>query len=200
MAIVIPANVAPASPVTYEYVGQIVESVASAAALESLAQAFPASGLSAAPAAVSNSTTNTALVSTAAITGPAAGTCWMLRAWGVYSTPASGPATMSWVAYSGGSGGTALSTIAPVTPGTSLTTLAWEAEALVNFYSSTKAQCLTRAKLMTASTASTYLFSPTATAGVTITDGSTLTLNFVFGSAVSGSSLQLLGGLAKQLV
>jgi hypothetical protein len=200
MTLTLVTNLAPASPVTVEYFNQFAETAVQAASLETLAQAFPASGLTAAPSAVSNSTTNTALLTTAAITAPTAGTAWRLKAWGVYSTPGSGPATMSWVAYSGGSAGTALATVAPVTPTVSLTTLAWEAEAEIDFYSATKAQCIGQARLMTATTANTYMFSPTATAGVTITDGSTLTLNFVFGSAVSGSSLQLLGGYAKQMV
>lgn len=193
MAITLPVNVHPASPITYEFFQQFIESQA---------QAFPSTGLTAAPAAISNSAVNTALLTTPAITAPAAGTVWELTAWGIYSSPGSAPATMSWIAYSGGSGGTALATIPAITPSVSQANDLWRAKAVIDFYSATKAQCELEVLLGTSSStdaASAYVASPTATAGVTITDGSTLTLNFVFGSAVSGSSLQLLGGYAKQV-
>lgn len=205
MTFTLPANVAPSSPVTYEWLTALMESQAQAnaqTALEAtLAQVFPATGLTTA-VAISNSATNTALVSAPAITAPAAGTTWELTAWGIYSTPGSGPATMSWIAYSGGSGGTALATIPAITPSTTLTNCLWRAKAIVGFYSATKAQCELEVLLGTSAStdaASAYVASPTATAGVTITDGSTLTLNFVFGSAVSGSALTALGGYARQV-
>ncbi len=205
MTFTLPANVAPASPVTYEWLQALMESQAQAnaqTALEAtLAQVFPATGLTAA-VAISNSGTNTALVASPAITGPAAGSVWQLEAWGIYSSPGSGPATMSWIAYSGGSAGTALATIPAITPSVSQANDLWRAVAVVDFYSATKAQAELTVQLGTSAStdaASAYVASPTATAGVTITDGSTLTLNFVFGSAVSGSALTALGGYARQI-
>jgi hypothetical protein len=172
--------------------------------LATQAATWPSTGLTAHGTAVSNATTNTPLVSTAAITlGSGAGTVWNLKAWGIYSTPASAPATLSFICYSGGSGGTALATIVAFTPTVSMTNAIFDVEAWVDFYSATAAQCLVKAFVNTSNSVSTgtaYIAAGSSTSGTTITDGSTLTLNAVMGSAVSGSSFEGLGGYAKQTV
>ena len=188
----IPANVSPGSPVTYEYIVDL---------FTQLSQAFPGTGLTA-DVAISDSATNTALVSSPVLVSPAAGTVWQLEAWGIYSTPGSGPATMSWICYNGGSSGTALATIPAITPSTSLTSCLWRATAIVDFYSATAAQCELAVLLGTSAStdaASAYLASPTSTTGTAITTDNALSLNFVFGSAVVGSTLTALGGFAKQI-
>jgi hypothetical protein len=191
-SLVMPANISPGSPVTYEMLVDL---------FAQLSQLDPDTGLTA-DIAISDSATNTALVTTPVLVNPAAGTVWQMEAWGIYSTPGSGPATMSWIVYSGGSGGTALATIPAITPGTTLTSCLWRATAAVDFYSATAAQCELTVLLGTSAStdaASAYLASPTGTTGVTITTDEALSLNFVFGSAVSGSTLTALGGYCKQL-
>src|ERR1700722_17346891 len=104
MPIVLPTNVSPGSPATYEALQQFEES---------LAQATPANSLTAHGAAISNATTNTALITIPAsiVASAVAGSAYLIKSMLIVSAPASAGATLAFNAYSGGSGGTALATM-----------------------------------------------------------------------------------------
>lgn len=198
MPIVLPPNVAPGSPVTYEFFQQFTESQDQAAAA-----LHPATGLTAAGTSISDATTNTALVSVPSVTA-AAGNVWYLRASGILAAPASGMPTLAFHAYSGGSGGTVLDNFVGNTLTASLlaTFSVFDVEAWVDFWSATTAQCIVKATVSTsgsASTAAAYIAGNASATPVTVTAGASLTLNAVMGSAVSGSSFRALGGFAKQI-
>lgn len=194
MAFTLPANVAPTSPVTYEWLQAL---------MESQAQENPANGLVAAGTSISNATTNSPLVVTpGVIAAPAPGSVYLLKAWGIVSAPASSMATLSFICYSGGSGGTALATVVAFQPTASLASGLFEVEAYVGVISSTKYSCNMRGSIASSTSTSTcteFAAGPTATAGTTVVDSNTLGINAVMGTAVSGSSFQVLGGFTRQM-
>ena len=151
--LVLPANIAPASPATYEFV---VDSFAQ------LAEAFPADGLTAHGTAISDATTNTAIMTIPAanVSAAVAGSVFYMRAWGIVSTPASSAATLAWNTYSGGSSGTALTTgtegafVAIAAPTASLVNGLFDVEATINFYSTTAVQCIQVVRLASSTTTS----------------------------------------------
>lgn len=194
MPIVLPVGVSPGSPATYEYVNQFAEQVAAAT---------PANALTAHGAAISNATTNTALVTVpASITaGATAGSVFLLKAGLVISAPASAGATLAFNAYSGGSGGTALATMTAFTPTASLSSALCDLEMWVTFWSVTTVQCLVKATISSSTTtaaASLFLAGNASATPVTVTASNTLTLNAVMGSAVSGSSYEAISGYYTQ--
>jgi hypothetical protein len=192
----LPANIAPGSPATYEFV---VDQFAQ------LAEAYPADGLTAHGTAVSDATTNTALVTVPAsnVTNQAvAGSVFYLRAYGIVSAPSSAGATLAFNGYSGGSGGTALATMTAFTPTASLSSALFDVEMWVNFYSTVLAQCLVRAAISSSTStaaAAVYLAGNNSATAVTVTAGSSLTLNAVMGSAVSGSTYEAVAGYWNQV-
>jgi hypothetical protein len=193
--LVIPANVAPASPMTWE-MGQDL--------FEQLASADNASGLTAHGTAISDATTNQALITVPApqVAALSAGNMVHLHAWGIYSTPSSGAASLEYVVYSGGSSGTSLASVTVSSPTASLTNAPWSAEAWVDVYSATAFQCELKLWLGTSATSgacTAYVTCGTTAAGTTVTTGGTLSLNAVMGSAVSGSSFEALGGNWNQV-
>lgn len=198
MTFTIPPNVSPTTPVTYEWLTDYIESQA---------QADPATGLTSHGTAVSDATTNTALVTVPAATIAAdavAGSIFMMRASGILASPSSGDPTLAFHAYSGGSGGTVLDNFVGNTLTASLvaTFSMFDVEAWVNFYSTTTVQCIVKATVSTSGTASTsavYIGGNASATPVTVTAGNSLTLNAVMGSAVSGSSYEAVGGFWKQL-
>lgn len=195
MPLVLPPNVDPASPVTFQYLGQLIPSL-------------NADGLTAAGSSIGNATTNAALVTVPSnvITNSAvAGSVFHLRASGILASPASGEPTLAFHAYSGGSGGTVLDNYVGVALSASLlaTFSMFDVEAWVSFYSTTTVQALVRATVSSsgsASTSATYLAGNASATAVTVTAGSSLTLNAVFGSAVASSSFQSVAGFYTQLV
>jgi hypothetical protein len=209
MTLVIPANVAPGSPLTWEMYQQLTESQSADAATQALdatlAQVYPASGLTAHGAAISNATTNTAMVTVPAanvLASAVAGSIFYLRAYGIVSAPASAGATLAFNGYSGGSGGTALATMTAFTPTASLAAALFDVEMWVNFYSATTAQALVKAVISSSTStaaASTFLAGNNSATPVTVTAGTSLTLNAVMGSAVSGSSYEALAAYWNQV-
>jgi len=195
MAITLPANVAPGSPVTYEFYQQFIEP---------LAQADNASGLTAHGTAVSNATTNTALITVPAATiqsNAVAGSVFKLRAQLIISAPASAGATLAFNGYSGGSSGTALATMTAFTPTASLSSALADVEMWVNFYSTTTAQCSVVARISSSTStaaAAVYLAGSNSATPVTVTVNSSLTLNAVMGSAVSGSTYEAIAAYWAQ--
>ena len=100
--LVLPANISPASPATYEFVVDT---------FSQLAEDFPADGLTAAGSSISDATTNTALLTIPAANiaqQAVAGSVFYMRAAGILASPASGEPTLAFHAYSGGSSGTVL--------------------------------------------------------------------------------------------
>jgi hypothetical protein len=205
MPIVLPTNVAPGSPITYEFFTQFAESQQQAALDATLAEVYPATGLTVHGTSVSDATTNTALVTVpaATIAGAVAGSVFRIRAWGIFSAPASSAATLAWHCYSGGSAGTELDNFIPVAaPLASAAANLWDVETIVNFQSATLVQCILIARMATSvsstSAANEWIAgNPSATA-VTVTAGTALTLNAVMGTAVSGSSFEGVGGYWSQ--
>jgi len=200
-SLVLPANISPASPATYEFV---VDQFAQ------LAETYPADGLTAHGAAISDATTNTAIMTipASAIAQQAvAGSVFVMRAWGIISTPSSGTATYAWNTYSGGSGGTALTTgtegaFVAVTPTASLVSALFDVEATINFYSTTTVQCIQVVRLASStstSAANVYLAGNNSATPVTVTVNQSLTVNLVMGSAVSGSTYEAVGGYWNQV-
>jgi hypothetical protein len=196
MPIVLPVGVSPGSPVTYEFLTQL---------MESQAQATPADAITAHGALVSNATTNTALVTVPAsvVANAVAGSAFLLKASVLLVTPASAPATLAFNGYSGGSGGTALATMTAFTPTVSLAAALADLEMLVTFWSATTVQCTVRAMVQNAVTASAstalgYVAGNASATPVTVTAGNPLTLNAVMGSAVSGSSFEAVQGYYTQ--
>lgn len=198
--LVLPSNVAPGSPVTYEFFQDFIESQAQDAATEN-----PALGYSAAGANVSNATTNTALVTVPAANVAAtavAGSVFYLRSYGIFSAPSSAQATLAFNGYSGGSGGTALATMTAFTPTASASSALFDAEMWVSFYSATTAQAVVVARASSSnSTAAglTFLAGNNSATPVTVSAGASLTLNAVMGSAVSGSIYRGLAGYWTQV-
>jgi hypothetical protein len=193
--LVLPSNIAPGSPMTWE-MGQDL--------FEQLTSADNASGLSAHGTAISDATTNQALVTIGAPQVAALGASNVVHfnGWGIYSTPSSGAATLSFVVYSGGSAGTALATITAFTPTASMTNTPFLLEAWVDVYSATAMQAVIKAHVGTSDSTSActpYVSCGTTAGGTTVTTGSTLTLNAVMGTAVSGSSFEALGGSWNQV-
>lgn len=194
MPIVLPANVSPGSPATYEYVNQFAEL---------LTAAVPADALTSHGTAISDATTNTALITVPAniVANAVAGSVLLLKAGLIISAPASAGATLAFNGYSGGSGGTALATMTAFTPTASLASALCDLEMWVSFYSTTTVQCLLKATISSSTTtaaASVYLAGNNSATPVTITAGSTITLNAVMGSAVSGSSYEAISGYYTQ--
>jgi len=200
MTFTLPSNVAPSSPVTFEWLTALMESQA-----QEQAALFPATGLTAHGTAVSDATTNTALVTVPAanvLAGAVAGSVFYLRAYGIVSAPASAGATLAFNGYSGGSGGTALATMTAFTPTASLSSALFDVEMWVNFYSATTAQALVKAAISSSTStaaAALYLAGNNSATPVTITAGASLTLNAVMGSAVSGSSFEAVAGYWDQV-
>lgn len=183
-------NVDPATPVTLEM-------------MEQYAQILGADGITGALSAISDATTNQALVTVpaAAIAGAVAGSVFYLHAFGITSMPASAPPTLAFDAYSGGSAGTALATMTAFTPTVSLAAALWDVEAWVTFYSTTTAQALVKASIASSTStaaANTYLAGSNSATPVTVPANTPLTLNAVMGSAVASSSFQGLAGFWSQ--
>lgn len=195
-SLVLPANIAPSSPATYEFV---VDTFAQ------LAQDFPADGLTAAGASVSDAVTNTALVTVPAANvaqQAVAGSVFYLRAYGIVSMPATGMPTLAFNGYSGGSGGTALATMTAFTPTASLAAALFDVDMWVSFYSATLAQALVRAAISSSAStaaASVFLAGNNSATAITVTAGHSLTLNAVMGSAVASSSFQAVAGYWNQV-
>lgn len=195
-SLVLPGNIAPSSPATYEFV---VDTFAQ------LSEDFPADGLTVHGAAISNATTNTAMVTVPSPTIAAqavAGSVFYLRAYGIVSAPSSAGATLAFNGYSGGSAGTALATMTAFTPTASLSSALFDVEMWVNFYSTTLAQALVRAAISSSTTtaaASVYLAGNNSATAVTVTAPNSLTLNAVMGSAVSGSTYEAVAGYWNQV-
>jgi len=199
-SLTLPANIAPGSPATYEFV---VDTFAQ------LAQSFPADGLTAHGTAISDATTNTAIMTIPAanVSAAVAGSVFVMRAWGIVSTPGSAPATLAWNTYSGGSSGTALTTgsggaFVATTPTVSLASALFDVEATINFYSATTVQCIQVVRLSSSastSAASVFLAGNNSATPVTVTANTSLTVNMVMGSAVSGSTYETVGGYWNQV-
>jgi len=192
--LVLPPGVSGASPISYDFFQQYIESVA---------EADNASALVTHGTAISNATTNTALITVPAgnVAMAVAGSAFLLKATVLIVTPASGPATLAFNGYSGGSGGTALATMTAFTPTVSLTAGIVDLEMLVSFWSATTVQCTVRALVNNSASASTSLAYVAGTASATpttVTAGTSLTLNAVMGSAVSGSSYEAIAGFWTQ--
>jgi hypothetical protein len=206
MAFTIEPGVSPSSPVTYEWLQAYEESQASDAATQALdatlAQVYPATGLTAHGAAISDATTNTALVTVPAsniLATAVAGSIFYLRAYGITSQPASSGATL---AFNGYSGGTALATMTGIAAVNSAAAALFDVEMWVNFYSATTVQCLVRAAISSSNStaaAAVYLAGNNSATPVTVTAGTSLTLNAVMGSAVSGSSYEAVAGYWNQV-
>lgn len=196
MTFLLPANVAPGSPVTYEWLNDYQAS---------LAELDPADGYQAAGTNISDATTNTALVTVPAVNVNAnavAGSIFYLRSYGIVSAPSSAGATLAFNGYSNGSGGTAIATMTAFTPTASLSSALYDAEMWVNFYSTTTVQCLVRLAISSSTTtaaAAVYLAGNNSATPTTITAGNTLTLNAVMGSAVSGSIYRSVAGYWDQV-
>lgn len=199
-SLVLPGNIAPGSPATYEFVVDT---------FSQLAEGFPATGLTAHGAAISDATTNTAIMTVPSqnVNAAVAGSVFVLRAWGIVSAPASGQATLAWNTYSGGSSGTALTTgsggaFVATTPTASLASALFDVEATVEFYSTTTVQCIQVVRLSSStstSAASVFLAGNNSATPVTITANNSLTINLVMGSAVSGSTYEAVGGYWNQV-
>lgn len=199
-SLVTPSNISPGSPATYE---QMVDLFAQ------IAEAFPATGLTAHGAAISNAITNTAIMTipAASVSAAVAGSVFYMRAWGIVSTPGSAPATLAWNTYSGGSGGTALTTgsggaFVATTPTVSLASALFDVESTIEFYSTTTVQCIQVVRLSNSasvSTAAVYLAGNNSATPVTVTANTSLTVNMVMGSAVSGSTYETVGGYWNQV-
>jgi hypothetical protein len=199
-SLVLPANISPGSPATYEFVVDT---------FSQLAESYPASGLTAHGAAISNATTNTAIMTIPAanVSAAVAGSCFVMRCWGIVSSPASSAATLAWNTYSGGSGGTALTTgsqgaFDAFQPTASLSSALFDVEAVVNFYSTTTVQCIQVARISSStstSAANSYLAGNNSATPVTVTANTGLTINLVMGSAVSGSTYEAVGGYWNQV-
>jgi hypothetical protein len=192
--LVLPANIAPGSPMTWE-MGQDL--------FEQLAGADNASGLTAHGTAISDATTNQALISvpSSVISGAAAGNVFTLAASLLLSAPSSGAATVTLEGYSGGSSGTSLGSLA-FTPTASAASALAEVMMRVNFYSATTAQCIIRATVSSSnstSAAAAYLGGNASATPVTMTKGQSLTLNALMGSAVSGSIFEQIDGYWGQV-
>lgn len=194
MPIVLPPNVSPGSPVTFEFLTQL---------MQSQAQAYPASAITAHGTLVSNAATNTALVTVpaSAVANAVAGSAFLLKSTVLITSPASAPATLAFNGYSGGSGGTALATMAAITPAVSLTAGLVDLEMLVTFWSPATVQCTVRALVSSSASTSAalpFIAGNASATPVTIPLGNTLTLNAVMGSGVSGSSYECIAGYYTQ--
>jgi hypothetical protein len=190
-----PQNISPGSPFTYEEAVDLFQQIASANS---------ASGLTAHGTSISDATTNTALVTIPnTITENAqAGNAWELAAYGIVSMPASGQPTLAFNGYSGGSAGTALATMTAFTPTASLAAALFEVYMRVQFYSATTVQCIVKATISSSTStaaASLYLAGNNSATPVTVTQGTSLTLNMVMGSAVASSSYEQLDGYWDQV-
>ena len=187
--LVVPANVSPGSPVTYEFVEDLFEQITSA---------NDASGITAAGTSISDATTNQALVTVpwSVVQGLTAGNVIELKSYGIMSAPSSGQATLAFNGYTNGSGGTALATMTAFTPYASASAALWEAYMRVSWYSATTVQCIIRATYQTAGTPtfSSYLAGNNSATAVTLVSGAAISLAAVMGSAVSGSSFRALDG------
>jgi hypothetical protein len=182
----------PAGPASLQYVA------------DQLATLLPADGPTSHGTAISDATTNTALttVPAANVLPAVGGSIFYLRAYGIVSAPASAMATLAFNGYSGGSAGTALATMTAFSPTASLSAALFDAEMWVNFYSATTAQALVKLSISSSTTtaaAAVYLAGNNSATPVTVTAGSSLTLNAVMGSAVSGSSYESLGAYWDQI-
>lgn len=187
-------QVAPGSPASIQYVADQVANV----------PVLAADGLTAHGTAVSDATTNTALVTVpiSEIQTAVGGSVYFLRASGIISAPASAGATLEFNGYSGGSGGTALATMVAMTPTASASSVLFDVEMWVNFYSTTTAQAIVKATISSSnstSAAAVFLAGNASATPVTVTVNSTLTLNAVMSSAVSGSSYESIAGYWSQV-
>lgn len=193
MPIVLPANVSPGSPITYEYAQQF---------LEAQGAATPANAAVTHGTLVSDATTNAALVTVPAniVQNAVAGSAFLLKA-SVLLVTSGSPATLAFNGYSGGSGGTALATMTAFTPTVSMTAALADLEMMVSFWTTTTVQCTVRAIVgnnASSSATASFLAGNASATPVTITTGNTLTLNAVMGSAVSGCSFELIAGYYTQ--
>lgn len=184
----IPANVAPGSPATYEFVVDM---------FQQLQSANDASGLTAHGTSISDATTNQALVTVpwSAIESLGAGNVLELKAYGIISAPSSAGATMAFNGYSSGSSGTALATMTAFTPAASLSSALWEVYMRVAFWSATTVQCIVRAAVSSSTStaaAAVYLAGNNSATPVTLVSDAGISVNGVMGSAVSGSSFECL--------
>jgi len=197
-SLVLPANIAPSSPATYEFV---VDTFAQ------LADSYPADALTAAGSSISDATTNTALVTIPAANiaqQAVAGSVFYMRAACILASPSSGEPTLAFHAYSGGSSGTVLDNYVGVALSASLaaTFSMADVESWVSFYSTTAVQCVVKATVSTSGSASTsavYIAGNASATAVTVTAGKSLTLNAVMGSAVASSSFQAVAGYWNQV-
>jgi hypothetical protein len=187
----------PSTPITREYAADF---------LATQSQILPSDGLTAAGTAISNATTNQALVTVpASATALAvAGSVFRLHAWGLYTMPASAMPTLCWHTYSGGSAGTVLDNmIAVAAPLASAAANLWNVEATVSFYSTVAVQVIQKAEMQTSvsttSAGNIWLAGNASATAVTVTASATLTLNAVMGSAVSASSFQVAAGYWEQI-
>lgn len=206
MTFTLPSNVTPADPVTYEYLQDYMESQVQAAALETIAAALPATGLTAAGTSISDAVTNEALLTVPAanVAAAVAGSVFYLHAWGIAASPSTGEPTLAFHVYSGGSSGTVLDNYAGVALSASLNAAdsLFDVEAWVEFYTATTVQAVIKATVSTSAStpaSATYIAGNASATPVTVTADESLTLNAVMGSAVASSSFQGVGGFWKQL-
>jgi hypothetical protein len=129
-----------------------------------------------------------------------AGSVYKMVGWGTYSdtvTP-----TLAFGSRLGGVAGTSLSTIAATTLGSGVSNLAWRAELLLNFLSTTTAQVYMEVELGTSNStnATTLLTStPSSATTVSLTTTKAWVLTVTFSAASASNTISLLGGWTERV-
>lgn len=128
-----------------------------------------------------------------------AGAVYRLKLWGVFSS--TGTPTIAFTARLGGTAGTSLAAV-PAFTLAALTNAPFEIECVLNFLSTTTAQCLLEVDLdsSTASdVAGRFIATPTSATTVAISTTKVFQVDVTWGTAAAGDTLSLLGAYAERV-
>jgi hypothetical protein len=156
-------------------------------------------GLTAAPAAITTTTSETVLASLPIpANDPAASAVYKMTGWGVFSSTGT-PGNTVFTLRLGGVAGTSLVATANIALTASLTNAQFELEAFLNFYSPTSVQAVIKLLLNTAAAGAATSILAAATAAVTVATSTAKTWVTTITPGASGNSIQLLGGWGDRI-
>ena len=156
-------------------------------------------GLTTAGTAITTTTSETVLMTMSIpATDAIAGSVYEQFGAGVFSTTGS-PGSTVFTARLGGVSGTSLAATANITLGSTLTNAQWRIRSVLNFLSTTTAECVLDILVNSAAggAASAYLVAATAAVTVSLSTAKTWVVTITPGA--SGNSIQLLGAYSNRL-
>ena len=131
---------------------------------------------------------------------PAAGSVYVLRMAGVYGD--TGTPTLAFGLRYGGAAGTSICAVPAITLGSGVSNVPWEAEAVLQFYSTTSAVGVIRLLLGTSSStdaASAFVASPTAGVAVVSTSAKVMSFTVTCSASSASNTISALTGYGQRL-